>query len=206
MARREIRLRKRIRSPGSRPAVGSSSTSSLGRSEWPGRSPAAAASPPDSAPIRLLRFSSRLTKTSAASMLSFAFATPFYLAHIVQKFLYGKICIELRVLGHIANLVEVAPAHLDGVFTVQMDHAAAGRQYSNQNIDQCRLASSIWPQQAVDAFCQNCGNILERGIFSIKFCDAFKFQFHHVFLTEGQPPVRGHSRHPYPGLHRRNDR
>ena len=60
---------------------------------------------------------------------------PFYLAHIVQKFLYGKICIELRVLGHIANLVEVAPAHLDGVFTVQMDHAAAGRQYPNQNVD-----------------------------------------------------------------------
>ena len=71
---------------------------------------------------------------------------PFYLTHIVQEFLYGKIRIELRVLGHIANLVEVAPAHLDGVFTVQMDHAAAGRQYSNQNIDQCRLTSSIWPQ------------------------------------------------------------
>ena len=138
-------------------------------------------------------------------MLSFAFATP-YLTHIVQEFLYGKIRIELRVLGHIANLVEVAPAHLDGVFTVQMDHAAAGRQYSNQNVDQCRFAGSIWPQQSIDPFCQSSGNILERGIFSIIFCDLLKFQFHHVFLTEAPLPAREHSHHPFPGLHRRNGR
>ena len=58
------------------------------------------------------------------------------MAHIVQKFLYGKICIELRVLGHIANPVEVAPAHLDGVFTVQMDHEMCIRDRIRLSMDE----------------------------------------------------------------------
>ncbi len=107
-----MRFRKRMRSLGSRPAVGSSRMRTLGSLAWPGRCPPGASCPGQALHLLPKRTGCRPTCRSRVSVRRLAVAgrRPLEAGDVEQVVLHGEVGVKPKLLGQVAQQVPVGRA------------------------------------------------------------------------------------------------